>query len=193
MDEWRDLLPPPLVVCPFPDCMGKLHKHGFYWRWVILLDGARKRFGVHRSRCARCGRTISFLPDFCVPYKQFGADVIHAALVAVLLRGLSVRAVAVWDSVHNAAGFSRFCVGEWLQQFERNSRNLWQFGLDRLELSVAVGPRSLAVLLSHLLSFSAGRTEHAPERGFGPVQCALSRPFPPFGLFRAQLLPGCFT
>jgi hypothetical protein len=169
-----------------------VHKHGVYERFVILPDGTRKRLGVHRFRCAVCGRTISFLPDFCVPYKHFGADVVHTVLAAVLLAGLSRRAVAAWDSVYNRASFSRFCVGEWLQHFERNSHNLWHFGLGRLGVAAGAGPRSVAALFAHLTRFGSARVAHA-EHSLRAVQCGLSQPFPPFGLFRAQLLPGCFT
>lgn len=163
-----------------------------YERFVILPDGARRRLGVHRFRCAVCGRTVSFLPDFCVPYKHFGADVINAALAAVLLLRLSLRAVAAWDSAWNAASFSRYCVGQWLQHFGRNSHNLWHFGLPRLFGAHSPGVGSQSVLLGHLTAFAAGRAEHA-HCSFRAVQCTLSQPFPPLGLFRAQLLRGCFT
>lgn len=169
-----------------------MHWHGFYWRFVILPSGVRKRFGVHRCRCAVCGRTVSFLPDFCVPYKHFGTDVIEAVLAAVLLSNLSVRAVARWDSVCNTAGFSRYCVGEWLVHFRRNSHNLWHFGLARLGVVAACEGRSCAALLLHLRGFGADEAGCA-KHVLRMVQCVLSEQYPPFGLFRAQLLPGCFT
>jgi hypothetical protein len=169
-----------------------MRKHGFYWRYVILPGGARQRFGLHRFRCASCRRTVSFLPEFCVPYKHFGADVIQAVLAAVLLVKLSCRAVAAWDSVYNRASFSRYSVGEWLQHFRDNSQNLWQFGLQRLGVTPGVGLRCCAALFVHLQRFGAGRSG-CVEEGLRAVQCALSCAFPPFGLFRAQLLPGCCT
>lgn len=166
--------------------------HGFYLRFVILPDSRRERMGVHRFLCRKCRRTISFLPDFCVPHKHFGSEVICGVLRAVLLLGLSVRAVSASESVHNAASFSRFCVGQWVGHFHANTHNVWHFGLERLGLNASAGPCSAAVLLALLVSFAADRVE-AVEQSFRPVQCALSQPFPPFGLFRAQLLPGCCT
>ncbi len=186
------MIPPRPSVCPFDGCSGRMHRHGFYWRFVVLADGARKGFGVHRMRCALCGRTISYLPDFCVPYKHFGSDVIWALLWAVIVLHVSRRAVSAWDSVWNRASFSRFCAGEWVRQFGRNGHNLWHFGLARLGLCTDTGRGSLAVLLRTLLRFSVGlRCDEA--QALRAVQCALSGAFPPFGLFRAQLLPGCVT
>ena len=169
-----------------------MHRHGFYWRWVTLASGARERSGVHRFLCTRCGRTVSCLPDFCVPYKHFSADVIHGVLAAVLLMALSFRAVAHWDSVYNRAGFSRYCVGEWLAHFRRNSHNLWHFGLRRLGLSAGDDARTCATLFIRLQCFGAARSGDVAQ-SLRAVQCALSSAYPPFGLFRAQLLPGCFT
>jgi hypothetical protein len=169
-----------------------VHWHGFYWRFVILASGVRKRFGIYRCRCVVCGRTVSFLPDFCVPHKHFGTDVIEAVLAAVLLSQLSVRAAARWNSLCNTAGFSRTCAGEWVAHFRRNSHNLWHFGLARLGVSVAGEGRSCAALLLHLRGFGTGETGCAEHR-LRIVQCALSAQYPPFGLLRAQLLPGCFT
>jgi hypothetical protein len=137
------MTPPRPSVCPFEGCSGQVYLHGSYQRFVVLPDGMRVGFGVHRMRCDRCGRTISYLPDFCVPYKHFACDVIAAVLSAVLLVGVSRRAAAEWDSAWNAASFSRFCVGDWVRQFGRNSHNLWHFGLERLGLVSEEGRGSL--------------------------------------------------
>ncbi len=147
---------------------------------------------MHRVRCNLCGRTVSYLPDFCVPYKHFGCDVIAAVLSAVLLLNVSRRAAAAWDSAWNGASFSRFCVGDWTGQFGRNSHNLWHFGLVRLGLAVGDGRGSIPALLRALLCFDAG-SRGDELQSLRAVQCTLSGVFPPFGLFRAQLLPGCCT
>lgn len=170
-----------------------MHRHGFYLRFVILSDGCCKRFGVYRFRCSRCRHTVSVLPDFCVPYKHFCADVIGVALCAVLLVGRSVYAVAHRDNTaDNKAGFTRFCVGQWVDHFARNCQNLWQFGLARLGVALGAGSRSEPALLGHLLDFGVIRVGCA-DQALRAVQCALSRPYPPYGLFRAHLVPGCCT
>ena len=68
-------MPPPRPEsCPHGDCDGVdcMVKHGHYKRHVILVIGVLVWFGVHRFLCKECGRTVSFLPDFAVPYKHYG-------------------------------------------------------------------------------------------------------------------------
>jgi hypothetical protein len=169
-----------------------MQRHGWYMRSVILTDGLRCRFGVFRFRCGQCGRTVSFLPDFCVPHKQFCADVVCAVLQAVLVLRLSARAVAAADSAFNAASFSRAAAGDWAGQFIRNSHNLRHFGLARLGLAIVVPSGGADVLLGLLLGFGAERVSE-PAHSLRAVQCGLACCSPAFGVFRAQLLPGCVT
>jgi hypothetical protein len=168
-----------------------MHYHGHYKRSVILAELASEAFGVHRFRCKICKRTLSFLPDFCVPYKHFGADIIFLVLQCLLLFGHSVREVANPFGSLNCFGLSRCCVNEWLVQFGRNSHNLWHFGLSRL-LGYRPIPEDLGGLLRYFVDPSADDIESSTH-SFGSAQVALSKKFPPFGLFRAQLLPGCAT
>ena len=168
-----------------------MHYHGHYKRCVILPDFASEPFGVHRYRCALCKRTLSFLPDFCVPYKHFGSDIVFWILQLLLFFGHSVREIAHPFESLNDFGLSRWCVNEWLGQFERNSHNLWHFGLLRL-LDCPVVPGDLARLLGYFVD----RSTDDLKKSTYPVrvsQVTLSKEFPPFGLFRAQLLPGCAT
>jgi len=165
--------------------------HGHYKRSVILCDFASQPFGVHRYRCKSCKGTVSFLPDFCVPYKHFGSDIVFLVLQFLLLLGHSVSEVANPFGSLNSFGLSRWSVSEWLGQFGRNSHNLWHFGLSRL-LGYQPVPEDLSRLLRYFVDFSAGHVELS-DKTFYAVQIALSQEFPPFGLFRAQLLPGCAT
>jgi len=178
--------------CPQDGCDGRMVWNGWYFRRAILATGRVVWFGVFRCRCKTCGRTVSFLPDFCVPYKHYCTDVIGTVLEAVLVLNLSVRAVSAATGAYNAANFSSYCVRDWVRQLVANSHNLWHFGLPRLGIAAVPTPNGTGVLLSHLLRFSDGRGADALS-GLCAVQCALSRPFPPYGLFRAQLLPNCVT
>ena len=190
--HWSGLRPPGPTSCPFTDCDGgAMGYHGHYKRCVILPNFSSEPFGVHRYRCATCKRTLSFLPDFCVPYKHFGSDIIFLVLQFLLFFGHSVREVSNPFGSLNSFGLSRWCVNEWLCQFERNSHNLWHFGLLRL-LNPPPVPEDSAGLLRYFVDFSADDIESSAHT-FRPAQIALSKEFPPFGLFRAQLLPGCVT
>ncbi len=192
-EHWREMAPAPPASCPFDGCRGKMHRHGFYWRSVITYVGYCLLFGVFRFRCTICKRTVSFLPDFCVPYKHFSTGVIGAVLRAVLILNVATCAVAAADIIYNKASFSRYCVYDWLAQFRRNSHNLWYMGLTRLGIAAAPAPDAEAVLFRHLAGFGAVSSGESACRSLRPAQCALSGTFPPFGLFRAHLLPGCCT
>ncbi len=165
--------------------------HGHYMRSVILPEFASEPFGVHRFRCATCKRTLSFLPDFCVPYKHYGSDIVFSILQFLLLFGHSVREVANPFGSLNSFGCSRWCVYEWFGQFNRNSHNLWHFGLLRL-LGYSPTPEDLSRLLRYFVDTSADYIESSVHT-FRPAQVSLCKEYPPFGLFRAQLLPGCAT
>ena len=188
--NWQNLRPPCPTSCPFPDCNGgPMGYYGHYKRHVILPEFTSEPFGVHRYGCTTCGRTLSFLPDFCVPYKHFGCEIVFWVLQLLLLLGHSVREVANPFGSLNGFGFSRWCVNDWLNQFGCNSHNLWHFGLPRL-LGYAPVPEDLARLLRYFVDPSTDDIKKStyPVR---TSQVALSKKFPPFGLFRAQLLPGC--
>ncbi len=190
--NWPNFRPPCPKRCPFNNCSGgAMGYYGHYKRSVILREFSSEPFGVHRYGCATCKKTLSFLPDFCVPYKHFGSDIVFLILQFVLLFGHSVREVANPFGSLNSFGYSRWCVDEWLGQFERNSHNLWHFGLFCL-LGYSPVAEDLSRLLRYFVDTSAGYIELSAH-AFRSAQVALCKEFPPFGLFRAQLLPGCAT
>lgn len=192
-EHWREMAPDIPERCPFEGCRGKMHRHGFYWRRVIDYAGGCFFLGVFRFRCTICKRTVSFLPDFCIPYKHFSTDVVATVLHAVLILNVVTCAVAAAGSIYNKAMFSHYCVYDWARQFRRNSHNLWHLGLVRLGITAVPVPDAEAVLFSHLVAFGAVSSAESARCSLRAAQCALSSTFPPFGLFRAQLLPGCCT
>jgi hypothetical protein len=61
---------------------------------------------VQRLLCPITGRTVSLLPDFCLPRRQHGPEILGRFLAAYVLQGLAllaalkrVRALASWHSV----------------------------------------------------------------------------------------------
>lgn len=192
-EHWRELAPEPPGSCPFDGCNGKMHRNGSYLRSVIDYVGCCLLLGVFRYRCTLCKRTVSYLPDFCAPYKYFSVDVIAAVLHAVLVLNLTSCAVAASASIYNKASFSRYCVCDWVRQFRANSHNLWHMGLARLGIAAMPAPEAEAVLFDHLAGFGAASSGDTDCFSLRAAQCELSSSFPPFGIFRAQLLPGCCT
>jgi hypothetical protein len=77
--------------CPFCDPSCRLRLHGTYVRFLILPgeDGER-RIRVARLLCPTTGRTVSLLPDFCVPGRQHGT-VVLARFLDAYSRGASLQ------------------------------------------------------------------------------------------------------
>lgn len=77
--------------CPFCDPGCRLRLHGTYGRFVLLPgeDGER-RIRIARLLCPATGRTVSLLPDFCVPGRQHGT-VVLARFLDAYSRGASLQ------------------------------------------------------------------------------------------------------
>ncbi|ABY95505.1 hypothetical protein Teth39_2049 [Thermoanaerobacter pseudethanolicus ATCC 33223] len=79
--------PAPPDRCPYPDCKCrvKLKKHGFYYRYY--LDGSNCiKIAIRRYICPVCKRTLSYLPDFCLPHFQYSFNMIVKSLKETLTR-----------------------------------------------------------------------------------------------------------
>jgi len=63
-------------ACPFCAEPHRLRLHGHYHRRTLLPDGVAAMIPVRRLLCARVGRTVSLLPDFCIPGRQHGPAVL---------------------------------------------------------------------------------------------------------------------
>jgi hypothetical protein len=56
--------------CPICNDQVNLIKHGFYYRNAIGSDNFVYQLAIRRLICPHCGKTISLLPDFLMPYFQ---------------------------------------------------------------------------------------------------------------------------
>ena len=67
--------------CPFCRDRHELRLHGHYHRFA-LLPGKQEpeRLAVRRLLCSRTGRTVSLLPDFCIPRRQHGPAIVGTFL-----------------------------------------------------------------------------------------------------------------
>lgn len=75
-----------------PQCQAKqpLTGHGFYTR--TLIDTAVETIlRVRRYLCRSCKRTVSLLPEFCLPYLRSGIAVIALFLIARLLHQQTLK------------------------------------------------------------------------------------------------------
>jgi hypothetical protein len=88
--------------CPFCAAAHALRLHGWYERWVITPDPEPElRITVQRLLCAVTGQTVSLLPDFCLPRRQHGPEVL-GRFVWGLVEGLGLG--AAWARVRRAGG-----------------------------------------------------------------------------------------
>ncbi|MDN5317024.1 MAG: hypothetical protein PWR08_1148 [Thermoanaerobacterium sp.] len=80
--------------CPHSDCKCKvkLKKHGFYHRYY--LDGAVCiKITIRRYICPVCKKTVSFLPDFCLPNFQYSLNMIISSLKKTLIRTRTLNSI----------------------------------------------------------------------------------------------------
>lgn len=67
-------------ACPFCADKHRLRLHGHYHRQALLPCGRTEVIPVRRLLCSRVGRTVSLLPDFCIPGRQHGPEILGAFL-----------------------------------------------------------------------------------------------------------------
>jgi hypothetical protein len=93
-------------VCPFCPDGHRLRRHGYYQRWALLPDpDLSVRIPVRRLLCAVVGQTVSLLPDFCLPRRQHGPEILGVFLHARIVLGLALGA-ALRRARPDAAGHS---------------------------------------------------------------------------------------
>lgn len=87
------LLTAELRQCPICTPVHRLRRHGWYERWGIFPDPeSPHRIPVLRLLCAVTSQTVSLLPDFCLPFRQHGPDILGPFLWGVAIEGLSLSA-----------------------------------------------------------------------------------------------------
>jgi len=67
-------------ACPFCAEKHGLRLHGHYHRRALLPDGRSAVIPVRRLLCARVRKTVSLLPDFCIPRRQHGPAILGTFL-----------------------------------------------------------------------------------------------------------------
>jgi len=68
-------------TCPNPECLIPipLKKHGFYKRNCLDFT-YRGSILIRRYYCPYCGKTVSYLPSFCLLYYQYSLAVIYLVI-----------------------------------------------------------------------------------------------------------------
>jgi hypothetical protein len=68
--------------CPFCRDKHRLRLHGHYHRVVLVPGEAPLRVPIRRLVCVHVGKTVSLLPDFCVPSRQHGPAILGTFLAS---------------------------------------------------------------------------------------------------------------
>lgn len=79
---------PELNQCPRCKARNQLKRHGFYDRNAIEGD-ALYRIPICRLRCPACGKTVTLLPDFLIPYYQHTVHTVMRKLKEKVVEGSS--------------------------------------------------------------------------------------------------------
>lgn len=73
--------------CPFCADGHALRLHGWYWRWALFPDPEKpQKLPLRRLYCPHARRTVSLLPDFCMPRRQHGPAIL-ALFLKMFLAG----------------------------------------------------------------------------------------------------------
>ncbi len=107
------------MKCPMCGREHPLRKHGAYVRYFCDLGIDVQQINILRYYCSGCGGTVSFLPSFAVPRKQFSARIISICLQLILACGLSFKGVTrAYPCV------SRVLVWSWIKKWYYNSKGI---------------------------------------------------------------------
>lgn len=92
------------------DCGRHLHKHGRYYR-AVTTKREVIRIPIYRQYCPDCGKTLSLLPDFLVPWARYATWVREAAMLRKR-KGFTCRQIIESTTVASL-GYSRRTLKRW--------------------------------------------------------------------------------
>ena len=75
----RNNIFPDIDLCPNCKAKHRLQRHGFYERNAVEKDNVY-RIPICRLKCSSCGKTVSLLPDFLIPFYQYTLSVVMKRL-----------------------------------------------------------------------------------------------------------------
>lgn len=121
------LFPNAPATCRLPGCQMpvEMKKHGFYERYIITHEYSGYIY-IRRYFCPCCGRTVSFLPSFAIPYFQYAIGYILGFLDGFFESKKSLRQYILWFQQKNDA-FSRRHFRYYIDRLFRNKKRVQYF------------------------------------------------------------------
>lgn len=105
--------------CPICGIKCSLRKHGTYSRYFCDLFTGTQSIDILRYYCCSCGSTVSYLPSFALPRRQFSAGIISICLQLIFACGVSLKGVSRAYPV-----VSRVLVSNWVKRWYYNSNGI---------------------------------------------------------------------
>ena len=117
VDLYGNQCPDINVDCP--KCNNrKTHKHGHYKRTVYTKYFSH-RIPIYRWCCPECGKTISLMPPFLIPYARFYTSLRESAIKR-RMNGESYNSIAEKIVSQKNGGLSNQTVKRWWKKFVNN-------------------------------------------------------------------------
>ena len=133
-----DILRP--LECPLCGRKRPLRKHGTYTRYLCILSSKVLRIKILRYYCPDCGGTVSYLPSFAVPHRQYSADIISLCFQLVFSCGISLRVI---NRLYPAV--SRVLIGTWLKSWNYSSTGI----ISAIRNSFGISPQKADICSGH--------------------------------------------
>ena len=96
----------------------KTHKHGHYKR-TVYTKYFSYRIRIYRWCCPECGKTISLMPTFLIPYARFYTPLRESAIKR-RMNGESYNSIAEKIVSQKNGGLSMQTVKRWWKNFMKN-------------------------------------------------------------------------
>ena len=98
------------------NCNRKMHKHGCYKRNAYTKYYSY-RIPIYRWCCPDCGKTISLLPPFLIPYARFYTS-LRESVIKRRMNGKSYKSIAERIVSQKNGGLSEQTVKRWWKKFK---------------------------------------------------------------------------
>jgi len=130
--------------CTNPKCRMpvRMKKHGFYKRYYTKA-GFSGKILIRRYYCPYCGKTVSFIPHFCLPRFQYCSEIILKCIEKTLNRKCSLN-LCLYELQSQYPGFSisRQHMYFYTKRFKDNL-NFIEYGLRQISGSITLPPVGL--------------------------------------------------
>ena len=127
----KSLFPGPPEKCPHKDCHAcvKMKNHGYYTRNIISSEYTGRIY-IRRYMCSICGKTMSMLPMYCLPYYQYSLQLIFLILYGYYCRSKSLSGI-IREQRQTYSALERRHICLYRQRFE-NNRQLIEYGINNI-------------------------------------------------------------